>query len=303
MRVQTVLCPIDFSALSDRELRVAVEICETFDARLVLHHNISAASPGVARAWEWEKAHHAGELSEAEAERRLKTIMARLPAAVRTEAIVSRGPVGMVLLELADGLPADLMVLGCHGRSTDEHASTTERVIQDCPCPVLTLHDGRGEAHPFRLHVDGSAPRVRAVVPTDFSPAADEAVAYAFSLARAVPLELHLVHVAPGRTLYAVPAGRSAGAGSGRDAALAAAGRRLAEMVPAELTESVQTHLLSGVAVEQIVDLAERLDAAFIVMGEHARGLVRRFFTRDTSRHLLHRASCAVWFIPPAMAA
>ena len=73
--------------------------------------------------------------------------------------------------------------------------------------------------------------------------------------------------------------------------------------MPPELTGHVFTHLVYGPAVDQVVNLAERLDASFIVMGEHARGLFRRFFTRDTSRQLLHRARCAVWFIPPAMAA
>ena len=27
--------------------------------------------------------------------------------------------------------------------------------------------------------------------------------------------------------------------------------------------------------------------------------LVRRFFTRDTARHVLHGAACPVWFVPP----
>ena len=36
-----VLCPIDFSELSRRELALATEVCATFGARLVLHHNIA----------------------------------------------------------------------------------------------------------------------------------------------------------------------------------------------------------------------------------------------------------------------
>jgi universal stress protein A len=298
MRVETVLCPIDFSAMSDRELRVAVELCETFGARLVLHHNVSAASPGVARAWEWEKTHHAGELSEAEAERRLGNVLARLPDGIDAEAIVSRGPVGMVLLRLAVELPADVMVLACHGGSSEDHASTTERVIEDCACPVLTLHHGKGEAHPFRLRAGGGQP-VRVVVPTDFSPGAAQAVGYACALARAVPLEVHLVHVLPGRALAAVPDDRVAPARGDRPPAELAAVRRLAALVPPGLESAVRCHLKAGSAVDQIVALAERLDAGFIVMGEHARGLFRRFFTRDTSRQLLHRASCAVWYVPP----
>ena len=304
MRVETVLCPIDFSSLSDRELQVAVEICQTFGARLVLHHNLSPGTPGVARAWEWEKTHHALEISATEAERRLKTVMARLPSGIGVEAIVSRGPVGMVLLQLAEELPADLMILACHGQSAEDHASTTERVIQDCSCPVLTLHEGKGETHPFRLQTNGTGPPARMVVPTDFSAAAEEAMTYAFSLSRRVPLDVHLVHVlAERKLLHSVPAHGPAGAHPGRETASEAACRRLAALVPPELAATVHIHLVHGSAVDQIVSLAERLDASFIVMGEHARSLFRRFFTRDTSRHLLHRASCAVWFIPPAMAA
>jgi len=231
-------------------------------------------------------------------------VMARLPAEIETEALVTRGPVGMVLLHLAEELRADLMVLGCHGCSSEERASTTERVIQDCSCPVLTIHDGKDEAHPFRLHANGSGLPARVVVPTDFSPAADEAAAYTFSLARRVPLEVHLLHVLPsGSQLSAVPVEPLTGSLSGRETAADIARQRLEAAVPPDLGSAVEIHLVTGSAVDQIVALAERLDASFIVMGEHARGLFRRFFTRNTSRHLLHRASCAVWFIPPTMAA
>ena len=43
---------------------------------------------------------------------------------------------------------------------------------------------------------------------------------------------------------------------------------------------------------------AAKLDAELIVMGEHARGFFRRYFTHDTSREMLHRARCPVWFVP-----
>lgn len=303
MELRTVLCPIDFSSISDRELQVALEICQTFNARLVLHHNISSASPGISRAWEWEKTHHAEEMSEAEAERRLKKVMARLPAGVHSEAIVSRGPVGMVLLQLAEELPADVMILACHGCSTAERASTTERVIQDCSCPVLTLHNGSDETYPFRLRVEGGAEPVRVVVPTDFSPGADHAAAYAFDLARRVPLEIHLLHVLTGRGRVAVPLDLLTPVTAGAEGAAAVAQKRLDDLVPADLAASVRCHVTTGSAGDQIVTLAERLAAGFIVMGEHARGLFRRFFTRDTSRQLLHRASCAVWYVPPLRSA
>jgi nucleotide-binding universal stress UspA family protein len=38
-------------------------------------------------------------------------------------------------------------------------------------------------------------------------------------------------------------------------------------------------------------------------MGAHARGLLRRIFTADTSLALLHSAPCPVWFVPETRAA
>jgi len=38
-------------------------------------------------------------------------------------------------------------------------------------------------------------------------------------------------------------------------------------------------------------------------MGAHARSFLRRYFTWNTSRALLHAASCPVWFVPETEAA
>ena len=40
----------DFSTLSQRELEVAVELCEIFGARLILHHNLNLAPPAWSKA-------------------------------------------------------------------------------------------------------------------------------------------------------------------------------------------------------------------------------------------------------------
>ena len=57
MHIGTVLCPVDFSAVDRGELAIAVEVCRTFGARLVVHHNVSAPALGFARVWDWEREH------------------------------------------------------------------------------------------------------------------------------------------------------------------------------------------------------------------------------------------------------
>lgn len=309
MNIRTVLCPIDFSSLSDYELALAVEVCQSFDARLVLHHNLAAAGPGFAKAWEWQETHSpeggaddAGDESEeGEARRRLEAILAQLPSSVAGEARISRGPVGLVLLYLIDEIGADLVVLGSHGWSSEEHASLSERIIDRSPCPVLTFQEGRGERL-FRLRgSDGEAPQ-KVLVPTDFSGSSAPAVDFAWDLARTLGLELHLLHVLTAQPRMVPVDHTGAVVGDAPDAA-AEAGRRLRRLVPKDLPIAPACHVSAGSVGDEILAAAERLDTELIVMGEHAPGFLRHYFTHDTARELLHRARCPVWYVPAQKAA
>lgn len=303
MEIQTVLCPIDFSTLSDFELKLAVEICESFDARLVLHHNLAAAAPGLQKAWEWEETHQdrPEEVTEPEAREHMTEILGRIPSGVKAEARISRGPVGLVLLYIIKEISADLVILGSHGWSSEEHTSLSERIIESAPCPVLTIQEGRGDERAFRLHAAEGLGASRVLVPTDFSDDAATAVAYALELARRSPIEVHLLHVQTQRPAPMTPVDHTEAAVTGEDAAEETR-HRLEELVPADLAERVTCHVEVGSPADGIMAEAKKLDAELIVMGEHARGFFRRFFTRDTSREMLHRARCPVWFVPAGYA-
>lgn len=281
MNIRIVLCPIDFSTLADQELDLAVQVCEAMHARLVLHHNLSAISPVFAKAWEWDEAHRSDERSAADAERRVADLLKRLPAAVHAEAVVSHGPLATVVLALAEKLPADLLVLGTHGWSSEDHASVTERIIERSSCPVLTIRDA-ASLQTFRLRRQPGEEAPLVVVATDFSKSADTAVAYAFSLARALPARLHLLHVSPSAHV---------------DEALKA----LDQSVPADLRDQTECHVQVGHADAEIERHLAATAPDLLVMGTHARGVWRRFFTRDTAGQLLHHATCPVCFVPPTV--
>ena len=38
--IRTIHCPVDFTPISERNLRMGVELCKRIGARLVLHHNL-----------------------------------------------------------------------------------------------------------------------------------------------------------------------------------------------------------------------------------------------------------------------
>jgi nucleotide-binding universal stress UspA family protein len=204
--------------------------------------------------------------------------------------------------ELAARLPADLVVLGCHGGGDEEHASLTEELIQRCECPLLVIHGGDGRRRTLALGPSAGEPPLTVLVPTDLSDAAAAVVEDAYRLARRLPMRLHLLHVVAGRQPLMVPVD-SLGYETYKEATAQDARARLEEMVPADLADRVEVRVVYGDAGEEIVREAAALAPDLIVMGQHARGMVRRFLTRDTSRHVLHRAACPVWFVPPRRAA
>jgi nucleotide-binding universal stress UspA family protein len=271
-----VLCPIDFTDLSRRELALATEVCAAFGARLVLHHNIAEIAPGLTREWEWDQYNQAGYIGGDETEARLRALLDALPDGVAGEAMVSRGPVGSVLLDMAARLPADLVVLGYHELKNLDHASVTERMLDECRSPLLVLHE---DAAIDRFRLRGAPLPV--VVSTGLGTASTAVTDYAFALARQAPLQLHLLHVAAGD--------------AARDAALA----QLRALVPADLAGQVTCHAQEGQTIDGIVALAARLGAGFVLMGEHARHWLRDLFVRDTARAMLGRAACPIWYVPP----
>ena len=279
-----VLCAVDLTDIAVREVEMAAEICDAFAARLVLQHNVAAVPPGLTRAWEWNVVDRTGRQPASMVDRRLRDIMNTLPRTFPVEATVTAGSVVPIVVELATRLPADLIVLGSHGWSTDEHTSVAERILDRAPCPVLTVHDPATPVAPVRMRArQGHAPP-EVLVPTDLGVGSAHVLAYAFDLARELGLHLHLLHV---EGALATPHAREATA------------RGMVDLLPPDLAGRVECHVATGDPVERIIDfMCERLPA-YAIMGQHARGFFRRIFTRDTARQMLHRAPCPVWFVPP----
>src|SRR4051812_1682982 len=287
LQIRTVLCPVDLTDLDARAIDLAVEVCRAFGARLILHHNLDHVPSGPAVSWMYHQEHQNGRPPEKKASDALRWLLNSLPPEIRGEARLSNGGTATAVLHVEESTGADLVILSTRGASTPDHSSVTEQIIEQSHCPVLALHEGNQPA----LHIAPADTQIYDVlVPTDFSPAGKRATLYACELARVLPLRLHLLHVIPRK-------------GSWADKSVAEARRKLAAAVPQELESRVTVHVEVGDAAEMIAAAAVRLGVSCVIMGAHARTLLRRFFTRDTSLALLHKMACPVWFVPETVAA
>ncbi len=177
-----VLCPIDFSETSVRATAYARAFADWYGATLTLLHVVptfdAAIEPAVG-VGEAERILLATSRDEVLAELRRRS---GPPAeGDRTSLVADSGVVHTTILRHASTLPADLLVMGTHGRSGFSRlllGSVTERVVRHAPCPVLTVPPAPAT---------GTAPPVvfkNILCGVDFSPASIAALQWALELGR-----------------------------------------------------------------------------------------------------------------------
>lgn len=295
--IARILCPVDFSEFSRRALDYSIGIARWYGANVTALHvcPITVNAPAIGPAPGAFVPTVASPVDMQLLRDMLKNFVAAEAAeGVRIDMQVIEAPVVQEIVAQAQLLPADLLVLGTHGRSGVERVllgSVTEKLLHQAPCPVLTVPRAAADAVPV-------APGLftRILCPTDFSPASDAAVKWALAIAQEAQADLLLLHV------FEVPA---VSAQEAFPRSTLAAYRReyeqwctaqLRSAVPADARTwcSVQELTASGSAHREIRRIAAERACDLIVMGVgQSRGLADRVLG-STSQHVVRSASCPV---------
>lgn len=298
LEIDRILCPVDFSELSGPALERAVRLGAWFDARVEVLHVIpclpltmpadlgQACPPGpVALA----------DLQRHRAAQSLAGLVAPfLGGGAAIETRVLEGDPRSIIQEEAEALPADLMVMGTHGRSRLEHllfGSVTEKELRRAPCPVLTVSRG---VPPLP-----AGPLFRRILcAADLTRASEQTLDLAFSLAAEGDAQVTLLHVIdtpPGDTwaglLLAVP---EVGPSSHPFVTQARADLRKAAAHGPPSLRSVIERVETGAPASEILRLAGEIDADLIVLGAHPRGALGRMLFGSTTSQVVRRAKCPV---------
>jgi nucleotide-binding universal stress UspA family protein len=142
MEIKTILVPTDFSDHSTTAIETAVDLAKTLGASVhlvhVLHFPVLVAAPGqVAIPQElWTQIRDG-------ATRRLEKAKESVAAnGISAESHLSEGANAQAIVELAEKIKADLIVMGTRGLSGLKHVmlgSVAERTVRLAPCPVMTV--------------------------------------------------------------------------------------------------------------------------------------------------------------------
>ncbi len=186
------------------------------------------------------------------------------------------------IVRLAGVLEAGTIVVGSRGLGAIGRAlmgSVSDSVVRHAHCPVMVVH---GEPIVFPTKI---------MLATDGSEEANLTASTAAALAGDTDSELHVVTVGPFvPTVFA--------ATEEEPARMAREARRTLDeqvgLIEAAGGRVAQAHLRLGGAAEEIVALAEDIEAGLIAMGSRGRGGIRRALMGSVSDSVVRHAHCAV---------
>lgn len=288
IRLERILCPLDFSEFSARAFDYAQSLARHYQCSLLIEHVVQpvlSAYPAYIDPGVVEKVSQ-GLRQYAEDELRA-FLKSHSRNGVQVESLLREGEVTDTILATAEARAIDLIVMGTHGRHGLDRwlvGSVTEKVLRKARCPVLAVPK---PVHDFASPEEGPEPvhLSKLVVAVDFSACSERAVRYAVSLAGAYEAELSLLHVLedfpPSQDLPAVTA---------------EAVHRLEGLVPqAERTAcAVKTRLRVGKPYEEIVRYARELEADLIVTGVRGRNALDLALFGSTTQRVIEQGPCPV---------
>jgi len=135
-----ILVPVDFSNLSEKSLRHAVQFAQRKAGRIILLHVLN---PKPQRERKARLRETDGNRMD-DAERKLLTLGDHeLGSTVKFDILVQSGNPYREIINVATALSVDLIVMGTRGftKTHSLEGSLAERVVRRAPCPVLVVRE------------------------------------------------------------------------------------------------------------------------------------------------------------------
>jgi nucleotide-binding universal stress UspA family protein len=287
IRIEKILCPVDFFPTSGRAADYAMDLAKNYDAQLTLLHVVS---PVIGAAYEVplnvEKLIQ--DMTES-ANAELKRITNRAATkGVAANAIVRTGDVDFEIQTYVARNKPGIVVMGTHGRKPLGRwfmGSHTESLLRQLPIPILILGPGKKKTAPPTIR--------RILVTTDFSAGTPDALAYAFSIAQECQAKVTLLHVLNDVSVDL--------ATRYRDPLLRSIRTELEKLVPEEAGNwcEISTRVETGMPVPGILNTLKRERVDLLVMNIHGKGMLDRALLGSTAERVIRGAGVPVLLIPP----
>lgn len=292
--VKSILVPTDFSEPASRALASAVVLAKAYRAKLWLLHIPMPYMPEVyGLAGESLLATDSdGDVLDHIREKMATAVKTCGDAGVTAHTIQRSGfNVGEIIVDEANRVEADVVVMGTHGRRGLARfmlGSVAEYVARHAPMSVLIVPKD-GALHPRRV-----------LVPTDFSEDARAAMEVGKELADAHDAILDVLHVVEPLPL---PTVFTLGSRDLYDYLPDLRQRILRELhgLVAGAQVITSTHVVEGHAAHSIATFAATRETGLIVMAPHGATGLARYVLGSTTEKVSRSAPCSVLIARPAV--
>ena len=146
--IQTILVPVDFGETAEHALEASIDLAKALHAKLHLVHVYQIPVYGFPDGAFIAGPEVATKISEAAAKGLHELVERYSQRGVPIAGTVRQGSAHEEIVAIAKELPAEMIVMGTHGRGMLAHAllgSVTERVVRTSPVPVLTIRHRENE--------------------------------------------------------------------------------------------------------------------------------------------------------------
>jgi nucleotide-binding universal stress UspA family protein len=286
--VKKILCPTDFSEFSVWALEIALRLAKWYESEITVMHVV----PRVLMHPEYFPYMQEPVLPSPDVRKQAQEELDRFTEKARkadipTMARLEEGDSVEEILTCASELPADLVVMGTHGRRGFERlvlGSVTVKVMRKGVCPLLTV-----SSEPRGLGASKEGIFQKILCPVDFSTSSVKALEYALSLAQEADGCLILLHVV--ESLF-----EGEGTSDWRSNLEKEAFEKMKAAIPADAANWCQPEeiVLTGRPYQQILNLAGEREVDLIVMGIQGRSAVDLMLFGSTTNHVIRQAPCPV---------
>ena len=273
---------------------VALDLARQADGRVTLLHVVEWLAEEEPRASTHFSVPEYRRYMVEDAQERLRNLVAEESRTwVEIDDLVVFGRAHREILRSAETKPADLIVMGTHGRRGFKRlllGSVTEAILREAPCPVLTVPPQASAS------VSEAVTFKRILCPIDFSPSALQALGFALDLARQADGRVTLMHVIEWLAEDDPKALAHFNVPEYQRHLVADAADRLRLLVAEESRTWVEIDnvVVLGRSHREILHAAAAMRANLIVMGAQGRGGVELALFGSTTQQVVRSAACPV---------
>jgi nucleotide-binding universal stress UspA family protein len=139
-----ILCPVDLSECSRHALGQALVVAQRYGGSVTAFHVVTPVISMIPAEAPFPTPFEAAAENLERHRLELVRFVRAVDEAVPIDTVVVEGIITDEIVRYAGTIPADLIVMGTHGRGGMSHllmGSVAERVVTTAPCPVLTVRE------------------------------------------------------------------------------------------------------------------------------------------------------------------